>query len=545
MYSHSDGVELAEIKSRSLLGIARLRLSDLSFQETLRSDEHREELDKDTLRLLNVFKLDGCLRFSEENFVDALIEDGSFCEALIRAGLDRPTFKKVTTQCSPREIPSLQVLQPVECLNGMHRIQAAKRFLDRNDQWWIVRLLSTDFADGARTRARGSFLHEQKYPDGMIFRNIRRYHLQGDTSSENMWWARLTETKRRDVHQLLKNRPLTVAFDELLDMPGLWQPELVHYLVHIKRVWREFVPERFRKEVDAATVRCLELRAPGTSNRDAQHIRQSEGLFQSIPTSERTHILQKLLLFKGLIPSLRAFFENQKYLEPCSLILRTLLEPGEKRSLWKSFKANYFPTNCYYVQTSDQKPLQSIEAVEAPPGFDPQKLGYLQLWMFCLRNFPEMTDITPKIESRRKRVAKKYNYGLQQRLGALAWQLGFQTPEAERLAKECPDREQARRFLDVTRPGCDVNGDYEANISNIVGVLREIRQSSEPSQSTGLTSNLTYPVERRCGRPYYDDHAADKQSLYLTLFSHETSIEGGDLDITSLYVKRDLFQSFF
>lgn len=39
---------------------------------------------------------------------------------------------------------------------------------------------------------------------------------------ERKWWARLTETKRKDLRQLLKDERYAVAFDALLDWPGLW-----------------------------------------------------------------------------------------------------------------------------------------------------------------------------------------------------------------------------------------------------------------------------------------------------------------------------------
>ena len=81
----------------------------------------------------------------------------------------------------------------------------------------------TAFEESARAHIRESFAHEQKYSDGMIFRNIRHYHLKRDKTSENIWWARLTDTKSRDLHQLIKNENLTIAFDNLVDFPGLWQ----------------------------------------------------------------------------------------------------------------------------------------------------------------------------------------------------------------------------------------------------------------------------------------------------------------------------------
>lgn len=39
---------------------------------------------------------------------------------------------------------------------------------------------------------------------------------------EHKWWARLTETKRKDLRQLLRDERYALAFDALLDWPGLW-----------------------------------------------------------------------------------------------------------------------------------------------------------------------------------------------------------------------------------------------------------------------------------------------------------------------------------
>jgi hypothetical protein len=41
----------------------------------------------------------------------------------------------------PQDAPALH-LQNVQCLSGIHRIEATRRFLNENDKWWIVRLFS-------------------------------------------------------------------------------------------------------------------------------------------------------------------------------------------------------------------------------------------------------------------------------------------------------------------------------------------------------------------------------------------------------------------
>lgn len=64
--------------------------------------------------------------------------------------------------------------------------------------------------------------NEQPFSDGDILWRIRHYFHSKDKSRENIWWARLTPAKQRDVKQLLKNDKFAAAFDNLLDKPGLW-----------------------------------------------------------------------------------------------------------------------------------------------------------------------------------------------------------------------------------------------------------------------------------------------------------------------------------
>lgn len=66
--------------------------------------------------------------------------------------------------------------------------------------------------------------NERPIPDGEIFRRIRLYHRGKCTELEQKWWARLSESKRKDLRQLLKNQKYAEAFDQLLEWPGLWYP---------------------------------------------------------------------------------------------------------------------------------------------------------------------------------------------------------------------------------------------------------------------------------------------------------------------------------
>jgi hypothetical protein len=274
--------------------------------------------------------------------------------------------------------------------------------------------------------------------------------------------------------------------------------------------------------VDEVTVSKLELLAPAISSRDreyAKHLMQDQIIFVTIKDAViRADILRNILSQKRLIPSLRTFFEDQKYLEPCSNILKSLLDDNERRPLWRAFKANYWPTSSVKVQFSEG--ISSLSSLEASPVNDEDlgmKTGYLQLWLFCMRHFPELTTIKPRIESRRKKkILREYNFARLQQLGALAVRLGFKTSKALTLAFQLADWTE-----DVSR--------------------RMMQPRSSLAHTLPFTSDQYWPRDRRSGRPYDEDHDNDQSALFLFMFYCKA--EPGH-DITPLYVKRNMLESF-
>lgn len=82
-----------------------------------------------------------------------------------------------------------------------------------------------------------SYTNEQKPSDGEIFRRIRLYHRENKVEEERNWWARLHNSKPKDLRQLFKRRELISGFDKLLEMPGLWskvQLGALHRLLTLK-----------------------------------------------------------------------------------------------------------------------------------------------------------------------------------------------------------------------------------------------------------------------------------------------------------------------
>ena len=224
---------LSDLRHKYYRGIARINLALLTFEGTY-AKEHRGLCDKNVRRLVKIFDLEGCRRLDEDNFISALIEPETLQRSLTKAGISELGWPK------DGEIPFLSP-DRIECLHGLHRVQAGKAYLDANDQWWTVRLYTEGLGPWGDIRVMlansvieressiapdivEKFGNEQAYTDGHIFRRILDYQRQRDDISERKWWARLTSSKRRDLKQLLKDKPLASAFDRLSKFPGFWKP---------------------------------------------------------------------------------------------------------------------------------------------------------------------------------------------------------------------------------------------------------------------------------------------------------------------------------
>ena len=130
--------KLSILKARNYLGIAKIKLGALNFDHPLVRKKHRLPSKKNVRRLRNVFERAGCERLEKENFINAVVDDAALISSLAFSGLNKQRFRQLQEGDS---IPFVD-LRSVDCLGGLHRIEAAKEFLDDNDQWWIVRLFS-------------------------------------------------------------------------------------------------------------------------------------------------------------------------------------------------------------------------------------------------------------------------------------------------------------------------------------------------------------------------------------------------------------------
>ena len=226
--------ELATLRANCYRGVVKVALDGLDFNHPLAIGKHRELSEQNVQRLERIFERNGCLRLQEENVINAIVHDEELRSLLSSSAQTAEQLRQIVWA---RDAPALD-LRHLRCLSGLHRVEAAKRHLNENDKWWIVRLFSAGMTSSTRpfslltrlqdtpesylTRIVESFSNEQKPSDGEIFRKIRLYHRQKDYEAENRWWACLDKSKLRDLRQVLRKKELAAAFDALIDMPGLW-----------------------------------------------------------------------------------------------------------------------------------------------------------------------------------------------------------------------------------------------------------------------------------------------------------------------------------
>ena len=119
-----------------LLGFARVRLSDLHC-DSQGGTTHRRLAPATVSRLVRIFRSHPPLRGEERHFVEAVLDDKDVSAVKQSAAV-------LPSAPSALQLQTLPILQGyrLRCLNGWHRLQAARRCLNENDQWWVVKIYS-------------------------------------------------------------------------------------------------------------------------------------------------------------------------------------------------------------------------------------------------------------------------------------------------------------------------------------------------------------------------------------------------------------------
>ncbi|KAF2278978.1 uncharacterized protein EI97DRAFT_413974, partial [Westerdykella ornata] len=547
-------LELSTLRAENYQGLARVPLQSLKFNHPLVQQKHREISEKNIQRLCNVFARSSCQRLQQENYINAIVGQSELVGSLAAIGMTPSQMLKLQ---EGDNLPYLS-LDSVFCLSGLHRVEAAKRYLPSSDQWWVVRLYSGNSPKELLLRDIEAYTNEQRPPDGEVFRKIRIYHNCGDIESENRWWTYLDNSKPKDLRQLIKHKNLISAFDALVDIPGLWSKvhlgslhrllklrcdeEMICYLSHVDTTWRKILSCNSgslpASVVDSKTVEKLQLLRPCADSDKyiIQKLMKERVLFPNIlDDSTRLRLLENICSLTCLIPSLWTFFENLKFLEPCCDSLRQILGNDIHGTLKSTLLSSYSPPAKSYIQTDAN--YEAEFDISAEPDALAQ-IAYLELWAFCARHLDGLTTFTPRKEAKKpKPLVKGPNPLLLQYLAKFAISRGFRTHRALLLSKQDSQTALAIDFLKKANP---IASDYSIDqVRAVIDAGTRPPSTVQTLKSQSAISEIT--PERRCGRPFEDDYAVDKLTLFLPLIYGDYKSS----DATLAFVRQDLFTHFF
>ena len=88
--------------------------------------------------------------------------------------------------------------------------------------WSAFKLTGPDIDAKVKTCLIEEYSNEKRPSAGEIYRKIRKYHFQGNVTFERRWKTWLSCHEAKNLNRLLQRDQWTAAFDDLLDITGLW-----------------------------------------------------------------------------------------------------------------------------------------------------------------------------------------------------------------------------------------------------------------------------------------------------------------------------------
>ena len=237
--TQEEELRLETEKSLKYRGVARIRLQWLHF----RWNEPGEPDIKNVERLKKAIEKD-CRRLDARNHIVAIISQGDLDDAIRASRLSNGAL------LSNKGNDYAELVFPpgyrLECLHGRHRILAAKEALPLLDKWWTVdlylsgtvllwsrvefRLTKPDISHKLKTWLTEEYSNEKKPGAGDIYRKVRQYHFERNPSFETRWKTWLSDHEVKNLKRLQQRGEWIAAFDDLLDIPGLWGGMLISTL---------------------------------------------------------------------------------------------------------------------------------------------------------------------------------------------------------------------------------------------------------------------------------------------------------------------------
>jgi hypothetical protein len=260
--------------------------------------------------------------------------------------------------------------------------------------------------------------------------------------------------------------------------------------------------------VDTATVKEVELRAPGVSSVDADYLYplMARGrIFNAFSPSERDIIWGNITRFKGIIPSLSKFFQDMHFLQACVDCIRWLFTIPEDKTVFTALGEAY-------QSLEDTQLARTTEAACWPIRGNRThriRVGYLRMIIFAMVHYKDMSK-APAGKNLKEMPRARADAEVIQKYASFARQEGFSSPEIKRLTENF----EPLKVIDDKAP---------APIT--------------------ITTGPGVKLKRRCGLPHMDTFKADKKYLSLRNLYEENNATGEG--ITSFFALKSWFIAFF
>jgi hypothetical protein len=245
--AHAEDLRL-DTESRLICkGSALVRFEYLKWNEYLKLNEMERPDPEHVEHVKRIFRKGGCSQLQVAHHIPAVVDQHRLNVALEDArGKGRwktGTLPSESVTINKKDgYPELEFPSGIECLHGLHRIEAGKELLPPTEKWWIVDLYLSDISYELKTILVEAYANEMKPCDGKIYRKIREYQsLPGKVDSkvspttcvsfEMRWWACFHPSREDKVRRLFKTS-LAAYFNDLMKIPALFDAGMMVTTLH-------------------------------------------------------------------------------------------------------------------------------------------------------------------------------------------------------------------------------------------------------------------------------------------------------------------------
>ena len=159
---------------------------------------------------------------------------------------------------------------------------------------------------------------------------------------------------------------------------------MIRYLSRIRATWQLIVGAT-SSPVDVHTVQALQGRCPSGSTEDRRwiEVQMKEGrIFPGAESrSGRSQVLKNIAAVPYTITSFHTLFEDVKYLEPCSSLLRDIIPPDLRGSISQSLERIHNGQIKFRYELADGSFSFKVEKSSNVARWK----AYRALWLFALR----------------------------------------------------------------------------------------------------------------------------------------------------------------